>query len=126
MATVITVVVAFVLWTSKAPMLLLYTKIFSVHTWLRYWCYGTLGLSFVWLICAMSPTFISCPRSNTVTPQEMLQCVEATRLTGIISGVAALLTDLIIILLPLPAVAKLQLPAAKRWGLAFLFLSGVL
>ncbi|CAN8100050.1 unnamed protein product [Discula destructiva] len=125
MALTITIVVGFALWACKAPILLLYINLFTVQSWLLYWCYGTLAISGMWYILAMSPTFRDCPSSGPVDVATLLQCSQATKLTGVVSGVNALLSDILIFILPLPIIAKLHMPRAKKLAVSTVFLSGI-
>ncbi|KAK5997950.1 hypothetical protein PT974_00318 [Cladobotryum mycophilum] len=127
LAVVITVVIAFVLWTTKAPILVVYLKIFNVTRWLVYACYATLTLSGIAYICALSPTFMRChPSSKSIPVEELLRCVSGTTLTGVISGYIALFQDVIILLLPMPSIYGLHLRLSKKLAIGAVFASGIL
>ncbi|KAJ5101067.1 hypothetical protein N7456_007119 [Penicillium angulare] len=126
-AVIITVIVAFELWTTKIPILLVYIKLFGVRRWLRFVCYGTIALSGIIYVCAMSPTFIRCNTSvKSATLADLEVCTTGTTLTGVISGFVALAEDVLIFFLPIPLVRGLHLPTHKRLAVGAVFFSGIL
>lgn len=127
MGIVITVLIAIALWACKAPILLLYVKLFGVHRWLRYSCYLTLALSGVLMIAAMAPTFAWCRFGDEPLQAGVLNtCVHGTTLTGVITGFITTPADVVILLLPMPAIYELRLDSRRKYGLAVVFFSGFL
>ena len=55
-----------------------------------------------------------------------VKCIESLTIICVVNGAFALLSDIIIFILPLPAVANLTLPPKKKFGLSVIFLSGPL
>lgn len=55
-----------------------------------------------------------------------VNCMEALTIICVVNGAFALLSDIIIFILPLPAIANLTLPTKKKFGLSVIFLSGLL
>ncbi|PLB49070.1 hypothetical protein P170DRAFT_475396 [Aspergillus steynii IBT 23096] len=71
-AVVITVIITFELWTEKAPILLIYVRLFGIKKWLEYVCYTNLAISALAYICAMSPTFMRCdPNAKSATLEDL-------------------------------------------------------
>ncbi|RAH55102.1 hypothetical protein BO85DRAFT_452005 [Aspergillus piperis CBS 112811] len=127
MAVVITVLIAFELWTTKVPILLVYVSLFGIRKWLRWTCYACIAVSGVAYICVMAPTFMRCNPSITAATLEDLEvCTTGTTLTGVLSGFIALAEDVLILSLPMPLVRTLHLPRQKKLAVMAVFFSGIL
>ncbi|KAK1141314.1 hypothetical protein N8T08_009221 [Aspergillus melleus] len=112
-AVVITVIIAFELWTTKAPIMLVYVRIFGIKKWLEYVCYTSLAISGLAYICAMSPTFMRCdPNAKSATLEDLAYCTTAQ--------------DVLIFFLPMPLVYQLHLRPAKKLAVGAVFFSGIL
>ncbi|KAI9035719.1 uncharacterized protein KD926_002970 [Aspergillus affinis] len=126
-AVVITVIIALELWTTKAPIMLVYVRLFGIKKWLEYVCYTSLAISGLAYICAMSPTFMRCdPNAKSATLEDLGYCTTGTTLTGVISGFIALAQDVLIFVLPMPLVYQLHLRPAKKLAVGAVFFSGIL
>jgi len=127
MGIVITVIVDCALWTTKAPIIFVYVKIFGIKPWLRYTCYFTLVGTALLYLGASVPTFIDCHSyGNEVTPQALGVCVKGTTLTGVIIAFAALVADAIIFVLPIPSIIGLHLAPRKKIAVGVVFCTGIL
>ncbi|KAI0843639.1 hypothetical protein F5Y06DRAFT_291558 [Hypoxylon sp. FL0890] len=73
----------------------------------------------------MSVTVAFCSRSIEVDTSFLDQCINTTVSAGVANGATAVITDVIIIVLPLPIIAGLRLPLHKKIGLAIIFLTGI-
>ena len=114
------------LWASKAPILLLYVELFGVKRWLRYSSYTTLVLRGVLMLVAMSMTFEACNLRVEVDGPHRFRCSKRLVVAHIVSGLASLTADIIILCLPLHAISQLNLPLPKKIGLGVIFTSGIL
>lgn len=127
MGVAVGVVIAFALWTSKVPILLVYVNIFGIKRWMRWACYTTVVLTGLMFFFSLMPTFLRCRPSNpAMTPEEFQLCVSGTTLTGVITGFIAVFADALIFILPISAIRDLRLPPAKKLALAGVFASGIL
>ncbi|PWY88423.1 hypothetical protein BO70DRAFT_394133 [Aspergillus heteromorphus CBS 117.55] len=127
MAVVITVVIAFELWTTKVPILLLYVKLFGIQKWLRWTCHACLAITGVAYICVMAPTFMRCnPSTTEATLTDLAVCTTGTTLTGVLSGFIALAQDVLIFFLPIPLVLNLHMPRGRKLAVGAVFFTGIL
>lgn len=127
MVVTIAVFVAFTLWSTKAPILALYVKLFGVRTWLRWVCYITLlvtGLNFIGSFAM--PIALCDTRTSTPDPAGFLTCQNATVNGGIWSGFVSIIEDVIIFCMPIPAIVQLNLKLSKKIGIFLVFFSGVM
>jgi hypothetical protein len=72
------------------------------------------------VICAAPP-----PRGTTEWT-DLAKCIHATIATGIVNSSITILTDLVILLLPVPVIMGLKLQLRIKIGIAAIFLSGIL
>ncbi|KYK61251.1 hypothetical protein DCS_02393 [Drechmeria coniospora] len=124
---IIRLIIAFMLWTTKAPILVVYVKLFGVKKWIVHSCYAGLALSGAAYMCAMAPTFLRChPGTDDTTMLHLGHCVTGTTLTGVISGFVALVQDMVILVLPMPCIYNLHLAPGKKLAVGAVFCSGFL
>jgi hypothetical protein len=127
MSIVITVVLAFTLWSAKAPILFLFVKIFGVRRWLRYACYATLSISALTWILALIPTLTRCPvNDSSFGLSDLPVCIFGSSLSGIISSCMAIAVDITIFFLPIGPILALKLPLSRRLGVILVFCLGIL
>ncbi|RYP73249.1 hypothetical protein DL771_003678 [Monosporascus sp. 5C6A] len=87
---------------SKAPLLVLYIRIFGIKKWVR-----------------VTP-------SRTISDEALqLYCFKGTYALMIIRGLTSVLTDVVMLCLPLAVISKLQLSPSKKIGIALVFMSGI-
>ncbi|KAM7190978.1 hypothetical protein V8F20_009516 [Naviculisporaceae sp. PSN 640] len=126
-AVVIIILVQGTLWFTKAPILLLYIKIFGINRWLRYVSWLTLGGAATVYIAGLIYTLVNCPidpsKANFVAYQS---CAHSNTLTGVISGFVSVVVDAIMFILPIPIILELKLERSKKIGLAVTFFWGIL
>ncbi|KAF4633234.1 hypothetical protein G7Y89_g4887 [Cudoniella acicularis] len=113
---------------SKAPLLLLYVRIFGIKIWLKICSYMTLAALTVLMLASMIAIGIVCapPSDGHVTTLFLLRCTLWSEHNGFACGILSLVVDIIILLLPIPIIIKLQLPMHKKIGLFLVFASGLL
>ncbi|KAI0884950.1 uncharacterized protein GGS22DRAFT_188228 [Annulohypoxylon maeteangense] len=116
------------MYLSKTPLLILYIRLFGVKNWLRIISYVTLV---VYLIPSLTTVIVvgaTCSRSVAAIDDIYIleKCLETTLSVGVVNGSTAVITDIIVILLPLPVIARLSLPFYKKVGIAMVFLTGII
>ncbi|KAI1090079.1 hypothetical protein F5B19DRAFT_464583 [Rostrohypoxylon terebratum] len=114
------------MYLSKTPLLVLYLKTFGVKQWLRITSYATLVISLIIFLTTTAIVGAICSR-KVVTEDDIFlleTCLKTTVSVGVAQGSTAVVTDIITILLPLPAIAGLNLPFHKKIGIALVFLTG--
>ncbi|KAI1263937.1 hypothetical protein F5Y18DRAFT_91685 [Xylariaceae sp. FL1019] len=125
-ALVIPVLATFTLWSSKAPVLVLYIRLFGVKAWMRYASYITLVISFLGFAGPALPALVECrPFDTPYTIPKWTRCESSTFLSGFGQGATSITIDLVILLLPLQPIYSLNLPRRRRIGLGLVFLTGV-
>ncbi|KAI3317913.1 hypothetical protein HD806DRAFT_513629 [Xylariaceae sp. AK1471] len=113
-------------WTAKSPILFLYIQLFGVKTWVRLTSYAVLIVTFLFLLGWNAYVAATCSplgRDNLV--EVVTNCSSVTARGGLIVGVIGVVTDIIILVLPLPIILKLNLPFGKRIGIVGVFLTGI-
>ncbi len=53
-------------------------------------------------------------------------CIKSNSTVGVIVGTIGLAADVIIFVLPIPIIAKLHIPPLRKFGVAIVFLAGLL
>jgi len=118
---------AFSLWFSKAPVLLLYLRLFNVQRWMRYSCRIVLVLSAIGLFASLIPPLVQCrPRDKPHTALKWKRCGKANLDAGVTSGTVSVATDLVIMFLPLRSIMNLNLSTRRKVGILIVFCSGIL
>ncbi|KAI1353334.1 hypothetical protein F5Y01DRAFT_276730 [Xylaria sp. FL0043] len=125
LAIVIIILVQGTLWFSKAPILLLYIKLFGVHRWIRWASCATLVITGLVYVAGLIFTLVMCP-TDKINLMAYQTCAHSNTLTGVISGFVSVIADAIIFVLPIRVVFGLQLEPSKKIGLSITFLSGIL
>ncbi|KAK4221708.1 hypothetical protein QBC38DRAFT_448917 [Podospora fimiseda] len=113
---------------AKIPILLLYLRLFGgVYKWLRITCYMLFLIPvFVLAGSASYCTAYCVPERKTIDGKFAHNCMESIAIICVFNGAFALVSDIIIFILPLPAIAQLTLAPKKKLGLFIIFLSGLL
>lgn len=115
------------MWCSKAPILFLFISLFGVRAMLRISSYIVLVLLGIATLIAAAGTSAACdPRGDGITPEFILHCSQMASKYGVALGFVSVFVDVIIIILPVPAVWQLNLPKHKKIGLSIVFMSGIL
>jgi hypothetical protein len=119
----------------KATLIFLIFSAFHPLRWLRILCWIGLGVTFVFYTASIIVQVIPChPRGGTDRVASLagvanLQCAGWTAMVqrmNIATGVFGLISDLYILMIPLPAVAWLHLETKKELGVYLIFSSGAL
>ncbi|KAK7751447.1 hypothetical protein SLS62_006532 [Diatrype stigma] len=127
MVVLIAIFVAFTLWSTKAPILALYVKLFGVRKWLRWVCFITLFVTGLNFIGSFILPIVACDtRSPTPDIAGFQTCQNATVTGGIWSGFISIIEDVIIFCIPIPSIAQLNLKLSKKIGIFVVFFSGII
>ncbi|KAI1121768.1 hypothetical protein F5Y10DRAFT_255622 [Nemania abortiva] len=114
------------LWIAKAPILVLFVRIFGIKRWVRAVSYTTIATTFIVFIGALIPVGVKCsPDGKVLDAQYLAGCLPNTLNVGLAHGVTALFTDVTIFIIPLPVIFSLNLSWAKRFGLLVVFVTGL-
>ena len=106
--------------------MLLYLRIFNVNRALRLSIYfGILfqALFYSAMIGVAIGSIVECSSSTEVTKQF---CVNYSRSVVVLNAVVNVITDIYVLLLPIPRILKLQLSNKHRVGLLLVFTTGTL
>lgn len=115
------------MWSAKAPILLLYIRIFNIEKWLRITSYCILVATFIILMTTSTVSAVLCaPGIHEITPLFLADCATKGSQFGIAIAAVAVVTDIIIFVLPLPIIFRMQLPLHKKIGLVAVFFTGIL
>ncbi|KAI0598804.1 hypothetical protein F4775DRAFT_591920 [Biscogniauxia sp. FL1348] len=115
MGVCVVILILFSLWTTKAPILLLYVKLFGIYWWVRWASYITLVVTALCFIAAMAITLAHCDlTSGYAEPTALDQCITASATGAIFSGFIAVFTDVIIFCLPIPAITRMNIATSKK------------
>ncbi|KAK7926712.1 CFEM domain-containing protein [Apiospora marii] len=114
------------MYFAKAPLLLLYIRLFGIELWLRVACYVTLAATAVLhLVCAIYASVGCIPADGKYESAFVLKCVAATQIPVLLRCFAAIATDVVALVLPLMIVAGLHLPMSRKIGLVLVFTTGI-
>ena len=112
---------------AKLALFLLYFRLFGRHQWMRNLIYLGIGCTAVINFGAIIVYGVLClPRKGQTWIEAGLssRCHKQYIMISYIRGPFNLLSDVYLLLLPLPAVWQLQLPLRRRVGIAGIFLTG--
>lgn len=109
---------------AKAAILTLYLRIFTVKHVMRGLIYGGLIVLFLVYATFIPLTVVLCtPRKGGAWNLVLLQKCKPTSIALVVQGVFCLLSDIYILVLPLPVIWNLNLKPKKKIGLMVVFMS---
>jgi hypothetical protein len=119
------------IWFIKLSLFVFFLELFGRLRWLRYMAVTGMIVTglFYWatliVFAAMCAPMGSGPQSQMSYLQALAsaKCEDSRPLT-VVTGVVNVVSDLYLILLPLPAVWSLNLPLRKKLGVSMIFLTG--
>jgi len=129
------IVMPIAIWLIKATLILLILTAFRPIRWLRILCWVGLSVTFVFYTISLILNAVPChPRGGTdrisyLAGMASLQCAGNKGLVqraSIATGSFGVISDLYILIIPLPAVAKLHLGKRRKLGVFLIFSSGAL
>ncbi|KAI0003123.1 hypothetical protein F4779DRAFT_111381 [Xylariaceae sp. FL0662B] len=118
-------VAAYSNYTAKAPLLLLYAKLFGAKVWVRRIAYITLALGFVGYTATSLVGTLDNPENKTLDTAYWNRLFGHSYGKAVSNAVFNLTIDMIAFLVPIPIIYRLHLPLRKKIGLAFLFVLGI-
>ncbi|KAL8967267.1 MAG: hypothetical protein Q9197_005523 [Variospora fuerteventurae] len=114
---------------AKLSLFLLYYRLFARHWWIRYLVYFGIGsVAAMYTAGTIVYGYLCLPRPGQSWIEAGLsaRCHDQFIMISYVRGPFNLLSDLYLLLLPLPAVWQLHLPLRKKLGIAGIFLTGSL
>lgn len=114
---------------AKLSLFLLYYRLFARHQWIRYLVYLGIGSTAAMYTAGMILYGYLCflrRGQSWIEAGLSLRCHKRFIMIAYVRGPFNVLSDLYVLLLPLPAVWQLHLPLRKRLGIAGIFLTGSL
>ena len=118
-----------VAFSAKLSLFLLYYRLFARHQWIRYMVYLGIGSALAMYTAGMIVYGYLClPRRGQSWIEAGLssRCHGQFIMIGYVRGPFNVLSDIFLLLLPLPAVWQLHLPLRKKLGISGIFLTGSL
>ncbi|MCJ1395154.1 hypothetical protein MMC18_008035 [Xylographa bjoerkii] len=118
------------IWFVKLSLFMLYVQTFRPLKWLRYWAYaGALVTGLFYYSTTIAMLAICVPRDginqlSLFTALNSPFCFRSTTILVIVIGVVSLISDLYLVILPLPAVWMLRLPLRRKIAVSAMFFVG--
>ncbi|KAL3445435.1 hypothetical protein BJX65DRAFT_309901 [Aspergillus insuetus] len=117
---------AVAMWITKVPIVLFLLQVFGVKTWLKIVSITILCVSGACFLIGSSIVAGRCtPHTRDLSQQFILNCADTSTTVGVFLGTVAVVMDCIILIMPMPVIAKLKLPMRAKVNLVLLFLTGV-
>ncbi|GAB1311479.1 hypothetical protein MFIFM68171_01689 [Madurella fahalii] len=114
----------FAVYFAKVPILILYIRIFGLHSAVRITSWILLTVPLVMLVGGAIYGATACSPENRVVDMVYLQgCIQPSLRIGVWNGAVSAAVDIILFILPLPIISRLRLPPHKRFGLMMVFLA---
>ena len=117
------------MWFIKLSLFVLYLEIFGRLRWLRYSALIGMIITGLFYFASAIIYAVPCSPRNGHNQTAYLQAIVSpqcltTRPMMVVIGAASVVSDLYLVILPLPAVWSLQLPFRKKIGVSAMFLTG--
>lgn len=117
------------MWFIKLALFVLYLEVFGRLRWLRYLVFAGIIINGLFSIASMVAFIVMCGPKNGQSQFSYISALASPMCTRsrslvIILGVVNVISDLYLILIPLPAVWSLQLSFRKKIGLSAMFFTG--
>ena len=126
---VIEMMYAVIAFCAKLSLFLLYHRLFGLHKWIRYLTYIGIGASFAVYTASVGVNGYLClPHRGEQWVQAGLspRCHRQLVWVAYVRGPFNVLSDLYLLVLPLPAVWQLHASLKKKLGISGIFLTGSL
>ncbi|KAI3317920.1 hypothetical protein HD806DRAFT_513651 [Xylariaceae sp. AK1471] len=115
----------FSIYFSKIPVLVLFTRLFGIRKWLRVTVWTTISVGFFVFLGSLLYVSVECSAGKVHDVASEGGCITAGGNNGLVHGVASLILDLIVFVLPLPILFHLHLSTNKKIGLCVVFTAGI-
>ncbi|KAI1081870.1 hypothetical protein F5B20DRAFT_36297 [Whalleya microplaca] len=121
-----TISTTFLLFFAKSPLLSLYIRLFKIVRWVRPISYTTISVTGAQLIVS---TYLICarcvPDGKVINEHLITDCSRSQCFITFWNGIIAIITNIVLFILPFPIIMNLQLSRRKKTGLAVVFLTGI-
>ena len=113
---------------TKLSLFMLYMRIFSFDRKMRYMIYFGIAANLVFtiIITAMQAAYTIPWRGETWLDPRHLTRVEHSTVLAVPVGIFGVISDIYILILPIPTILKLNLPLQKKMGVIAIFMIGFL
>ncbi|KAI0546093.1 hypothetical protein F4679DRAFT_438446 [Xylaria curta] len=115
----------FAIYFSKVPVLVLFVRLFGIRKWLRITIWTTLGVFFALFLSTLLYVSVECSAGKVHDVPSLFNCTGSSATNGLVQGIASLILDLIIFIIPLPIVLNLHMSTSKKIGLCVVFTAGI-
>ncbi|KAK4186022.1 hypothetical protein QBC35DRAFT_524564 [Podospora australis] len=114
----------------KCSVLMLYLRIFRVLQWMRVVCIISLVVTVAYHVSLAVAFGVMCSPKSGDTQLHFLAAFisdtcERTRILIVVQGIGNVVTDLFLVILPLPAVWTLRMPMRRRLAISSMFSVGI-
>ena len=113
----------------KISILILYMRVFSPHRQVRYWIYAGMGYTFITnTVTTVLFGALCAPRNGQdyIIQYTAPICVDNVDNLALAISIVNFVSDIYLLVLPLPMIWKLQLSPKRRMGLIAIFSTGIL
>lgn len=110
---------------TKTSLLLLYLRVFWVHEYVRVSCYATLGIVVLWSVASILATMFQCIPVQAAWDEAITSkvCINSNA-QWYQYGIINIITDVMILSLPVREVLRLHTSKSEKYGLLVTFLVG--
>ncbi len=118
----------FVICLTKLALFLLYLRIFSPDRWTRYLIHFGIWINVAFYVSCSIAQAIMCAPKHGQTWQEstFTPLCRDTQIFSWLQGPWGVVSDLYLLILPMPAIWRLQMPLRKKIGVCAIFATGFL
>ncbi|KAL8894621.1 MAG: hypothetical protein Q9192_004176, partial [Flavoplaca navasiana] len=110
----------------KMSILILYLRLFAVNRTFRYVTWSMMFFVCGYLMANLWTQIFGCsPRSKYWEPSTPGHCIDYTK-AGLAYGSMNIISDLLILILPIPLVWRLKLSRREKVGISVIFMSGTI
>ncbi|KAI0006986.1 hypothetical protein F4779DRAFT_594136 [Xylariaceae sp. FL0662B] len=122
-----TIISAFLSFFAKIPIFILYIRLFGVVKWVRLVSYLAISATLLQFVAGSSVVIATCyPGRHVLDGDFVAECLRWDNGVVLWNGIIAVVTDIVLFVIPFPIIVSLQLPRNKKTGLAVMFLVGIL
>lgn len=131
LSLIVEVVYAPCMWFIKLALFVLYLEVFGRLRWLRYLVFAGIIINGLFSVAAMIAFIVMCSPRNGQSQFSYISALASplctrSRPLAVALGVANVISDLYLILIPLPAVWSLHLSFGRKIGLSAMFFTGLM
>ena len=114
------------LFFAKFSLLLLYFRIFALEKRARYSIYFAMAFSFpLYWLSVVIDSYYNAPHIGEEWSEAIIaERGVASSIWGVVQGALNVLLDMFILMIPIPVILRLHLPAKKKAGTCVVFLTG--